>query len=191
MKTLLCAALIVLSCGFAVGQQYKVLYSFAGLQSGDGSQPLGDLVLDRSGNLYGTTLGGGNSVCSGCGTVFQLSPNADGSWTETVLYTFCSNVVNFQCLDGTFPRAGLVLDGAGNLYGTTSDGGNQACTIGSCGVVFQLSPPSVPGGSWAETVLYNFCSNEVNHQCLDGNNPQSQLARDAAGNSLCPSVRPG
>lgn len=107
--------------------QYKVLWTFAG-GSADGATPLGNLILDRLGNLYGTTYSGGNTTappCSGagCGTVFQLSPNPDGTWTNNILYAFCANYSNSACLDGAFPHAGLLIDGNGNLYGTTTVGG--------------------------------------------------------------------
>jgi uncharacterized repeat protein (TIGR03803 family) len=187
MKTLLCTAIVALTCTFALGQQYNVLWTFAGAPN-DGAGPMGDLIFDKVGNLYGTTYAGGSgsaALCeSGCGTVFSLSPNSDGSWTETVLYNFCTDHTDFQCLDGAFPRAGLVLDANGNLYGTTLNGGNQLCSFASrgCGVAFELSPPLFPGGTWIETVLYNFCADVLNFQCLDGAAPTSQLALDAAGN---------
>jgi uncharacterized repeat protein (TIGR03803 family) len=179
-----CAAVVILGCGFVLGQQYRVLYSFLGAASGDGYEPVSNLIFDHAGNLYGTTSGGGLTVGGcfyGCGTVFKLSPNSDGSWTETTIYRFCSNLVNGFCLDGEGPKAGLVFDAAGNLYGTTYVGGNCIYTGQYCGTVFELSPPK-SGGSWTETVIWNFCSNEVNSQCLDGSAPYSQLVLDAAGN---------
>lgn len=183
-KKLLWLSFLSLMCSFCAAQtQYNVLHSF-GSQAGDGAVPLGSLVLDRSGNLYGTTSLGGTSACGQCGTIFELSPNTDGSWTESVIYNFCSNVVNSKCADGSYPKAGLALDSSGNLYGTTFGGGSNSCTAfsGSCGVIFELSPPSQSGQSWTETVLYSFCSNEVNEQCLDGVQPKSQLIFDASGN---------
>jgi uncharacterized repeat protein (TIGR03803 family) len=114
------------------GWTESVLYSFGPEGSGDGVQPEGGLVMDRSGNLYGTTfVGGANDY----GTVFELSPNGDGNWTETVLYSFG------QYPDGRFPANSLVLDAHGNLYGTAS------------GIVFELTPGST---SWTETILYSF-----------------------------------
>jgi uncharacterized repeat protein (TIGR03803 family) len=187
MKTLLCTAVIVLSCSFAFGQQYKVLWSFGGGPT-DGEYPVSSLVFDRAGNLYGTTEGGGtSSACGfgGCGTLFQLAPNSDGTWNETVLYSFCTSYSSFFCLDGAYPRAGLVLDAAGNLYGTTQGGGSQSsCESGQngCGTVFELSPPSSRGGSWTETVLHNFCIEGLGDQCLDGSSPVSQLTLDTSGN---------
>lgn len=178
--------LAILCCGFAQGQ-YRVLYTLAGVPS-DGSFPVGNLIFDQVGNLYGTTELGGSSIgCGpgGCGTVFELSPALDGSWTETELYTFCSNYANEQCLDGAFPDAGLALDAAGNLYGVTGGGGMNSCAFRTpygCGTVFELSPPSSPGGPWAEAVLYNFCTRYADKTCLDGALPQSQLAFDESGN---------
>jgi uncharacterized repeat protein (TIGR03803 family) len=106
----------------------------------DGYYPLGSLAIDAAGNLYGTTTEGG---ADHAGTVFMLAPNADGSYSETVIYTFCS--IN-DCLDGDWPKAGLTLDAAGNLYGTTASGGD---VYG--GVVFKLAPGN--SGNWKETVL--------------------------------------
>jgi len=107
----------------------------------------GNLVFDRAGNLYGTTrLGGATPSCSGCGTVFKLSPNSDGTWTEAILYNFCSDDL---CQDGTPPVAGLIFDANGNLYGTTSTGGAPPCPPGTCGTVFEMSSPSLPGAATA------------------------------------------
>jgi uncharacterized repeat protein (TIGR03803 family) len=102
-----------------------VLYSFCPLNHcADGSVPSRGVISDANGNLYGTTLAGGNSNCdygTGCGVVFKLSPNADGTWTENVLHTFCP-LTNCNG-DGATPAAGLVFDSTGNLYGTTIFGG--------------------------------------------------------------------
>ncbi len=113
-----------------------VLHSFSGT-NGDGGSPRAELVLDGQGNLYGTTVAGGDSSCDppyGCGTVFKL----DTSGNETVLHSFSGDA------DGSFPYAGLVLDGQGNLYGTTFNGGLNTCDNGAsgegCGVVFKLTP---------------------------------------------------
>jgi uncharacterized repeat protein (TIGR03803 family) len=183
-KTFLCASLIVLSCSFAIAQtQYEVLWSFAGSPN-DGAMPLSNLVIDRAGNLYGTTeRGGATPSCAGCGTVFKLSPGSDGTWSETILYNFCSDFNTVLCLDGSLPKAGLIFDAKGNLYGTTSSGGANACPFiqGGCGTVFELSRPSSPSESWTETVLYNFCANYENSTCLDGAVPVAQLTFDAMG----------
>jgi uncharacterized repeat protein (TIGR03803 family) len=148
----------------------SVLHSFG--NGTDGSGPTSELVFDNSGNLYGTTTGGGNSICNnvGCGTVFELSPNSAG-WTETVLYSFCSASGSF-CPDGADPWAGVILDSAGNLYGTTYLGGGSAS---SNGVVFELSPNN--GGQWTEKVIYAF-----QNGAADGASPESALVFDNAGN---------
>ncbi len=184
-KLLLCALMLAISCAPILAQtQYKVLWSFAGGTS-DGAIPMGPLTFDKSGNLYGTTDAGGISTCSGgCGTVFELSPNGDGTWSNTILYSFCTSVFGNQCLDGAHPQARVIFDTAGNLYGTTVNGGGQDCSFDSrgCGTVFELSPPTVPGGGWTETVLHAFCADEMNNLCLDGGAPVSELTFDGLGN---------
>lgn len=98
---------------------------------GDGISPLADLVLDVSGNLYGTTYAGG---AYGGGTVFELIPTANGSWTEKILYSLGRSG------DGHYPEAGLILDAVGNLYGTTYYGGTGTGCDGNCGTVFEITP---------------------------------------------------
>ncbi|MGO9863446.1 MAG: choice-of-anchor tandem repeat GloVer-containing protein, partial [Terriglobales bacterium] len=134
-------------------------------------------VPGNLGNLYGTTLRGGahgspSGEDVGDGVVFELTPQPDGSWTETVLHSFGDGT------DGINPSAGLVLDHAGNLYGTTVGGGagGSSCS-GGCGTVFEVSPG--PNGQWTETLLYNFCSQA---NCTDGNAPAAGLIFDSAGN---------
>lgn len=164
----------------AVGQaQYKVLWSFGSIAN-DGFEPVSGLIFDGNGNLYGTTeAGGSGSIPSG--TVFKLSPNEDGTWSETIIYSFCSIS---GCTDGAAPVAGLVFDQGGNLYGTTIGGGTNYCQSaqGNCGTVFELSPPTAQGGAWTETVLYNFCSEGLKGGCQDGAEPTSQLTIDDSGN---------
>jgi uncharacterized repeat protein (TIGR03803 family) len=161
-------AILVMACSFATAQaKYKVLYSF-GTNPNDGYNPNGGLVFDNAGNLYGTAQFGGSQCHSECGIVFELSPSSNGSWTENILYNFCSQS---NCADGQFPQAGLVLDDSGNLYGTTESGGAHAG-----GTVFELSPPSAPGANWTETVLWSFGG------ANDGGTPFSKLTWDAAGN---------
>jgi uncharacterized repeat protein (TIGR03803 family) len=120
------AALLILAhlCSLSAAQTETVLYNF-GAYSGDGVAPTGGLIADASGNLYGTTIGGGAYCQSigGCGTVYQLSPSAGGVWTETILYNFCTTGDQNTCPDGALPNAGLTSDGSGNLYGTTTSGG--------------------------------------------------------------------
>lgn len=137
-KIVFCVALVILCCGLAFGQaQYKVLWSFAGAPT-DGAWPVGSLVSDGAGNLYGTTFiggdGSGSGCVGGCGTVFELSPNGAGGWTETILHNFCENYSGVNCPDGQAPQAGLVLDAAGNLYGTTVNGGGLPCLPASVAV---------------------------------------------------------
>jgi uncharacterized repeat protein (TIGR03803 family) len=107
----------------------QTLYSFD--CGPDGGNPWGGVTLDRLGNLYGTTSQGG---AYGYGTVFKLSPSPDGTWSETVLYTFTNGA------DGTYPRWGVVPDRLGRLYGVAT-GGAPPC---SCGTVFEILPPTFP-----------------------------------------------
>jgi len=175
------AATLILACSISEGQaQVNVLYSFGGYANHDGSQPQGKLVFDNAGNLYGTTVRGG---LNGYGTVFELSPSTDGGWTESILYNFCSQYSDYQCFDGAYPEAGLVIDSAGNLYGTSSQGGG-ICPRGTlgCGEVFELSPPAQLGDDWTYSALYKFCSVQQNGTCLDGAVPYSKLTFDAEGN---------
>lgn len=140
------------------------LYTFAG--GADGSSPrYTSLIVDDAGNLYGVTEFGGNA--SG-GTVFELSPQAGGGWTETVLYAFAGGAS-----DGANPFGGVVFDAAGNLYGSASDGGSSLCGDG-CGGIFQLSPQA--GGGWQERMIYFFQKSD------DGAEPDSLLIIDPAGN---------
>src|SRR6266851_2388500 len=155
----------------AVSEQ--TLYSFCSQANcTDGRQPNGGLIMDAAGNLYGTSSGGGNTCSSDagdCGVVFKLASDPSGTgWTETVIYNFCSRT---GCADGQFPLAGLVMDKAGNLYGTTAYGGNQ-----NTGVAFQLTPN--PNGTWTETVIYTFCQQTG---CADGWRPEGPMIMDAAG----------
>ncbi len=139
------------------GYAEKVVYAFHA--GSDGATPVGGLLSDQSGALYGTTLvGGGSAACStpsyasGCGTVFKLTPAGSG-FTETILYSFQGGN------DGANPGATLIEDGAGALYGTTQYGGANAsgCTspsgIAGCGTVFKLTPS---GSGYSETILYRF-----------------------------------
>jgi uncharacterized repeat protein (TIGR03803 family) len=154
-----------------------VLHTFCSLtQCSDGGSPQSSLILDSSGNLYGTAPYGGNinQACEDeCGIVFRLTPEAGGTWSETVLYKFCTLS---NCADGSTPYAGLIFDDSGNPYGTTSSGGVQTCYYG-CGVAFKLTPGS--GGTWTEDVLYSFC---LQSNCADGAQPSGGLVLDPAGN---------
>lgn len=141
---------------------FTLLNSFGGPLSSAGSNPNGDLAIDSSGNLYGTTQLGGNANCTNfpgpCGVVFELSPAQNGNWSETVLYNFRGPS------DGSFPYSGVVLDAIGNLYGTTNEGGSGKCndgegTVIGCGTVFELTPSQ---NGWSETHLYDFRNSEQN-----------------------------
>ncbi|MGA2694427.1 MAG: choice-of-anchor tandem repeat GloVer-containing protein [Terriglobales bacterium] len=178
IKIALYAALLATSCGLTFGQATeKVLWNFGG--PNDGTNPAGSLVFDHSGNLYGTTTAGGNQYSAG--TMFRLSPQSGGVWTESVLYNFCSDLGLDDCIDGQEPGAGLTFDRAGNLYGTTELGGKTCWAFyGTCGTVFKLARPQSPATTWTETVLYAFC---VSYDfCTDGLTPTSQVVFDAAGN---------
>jgi uncharacterized repeat protein (TIGR03803 family) len=143
--------------------EYSILHAFTGAP--DGQNPWESLTLDADGNIYGTTTLGGNSVATpcqprrgtlGCGTVFKLNPKG----VETILYNFNADA------NGASPTGNLLLDSAGNLYGTAQGGANNY------GVLFKLSSANVV------TVLYSFCS-EIN--CADGTIP-ADITSDSEGN---------
>jgi uncharacterized repeat protein (TIGR03803 family) len=143
------------------GWEETTLYRFCALTNcADGSDPSGALIFDSAGNLYGTTSKGGPSEN---GAVFELSPNADGSWAETVLYGFTGGN------DGAVPVGSLTFDSLGNLYGTAMGGGSNGL-----GVVFELTPQS--GGTWQFTGLYTFTGR------ADGGEPVGGLIFDSSGN---------
>ena len=192
-----------------------VLYRFCSQANcADGASPQAGVIFDSSGNLYGTTLAGGNQNCqvegSGCGTVFELQPS-QSAWTESVLYAFTGGSAGFAPFgglaldvvgnvygttgatvfeltpgvggqwnstiihyfgqgngDGNGSVAGVIFDGAGNLYGTAAAGGQFGF-----GAVFELTPNG--SGSWTETILYNFAGGN------DGATPESNLTRDSEG----------
>jgi uncharacterized repeat protein (TIGR03803 family) len=161
---ILAALGLVLNAGSAQAQTETVLYNFTG--GGDGGDSRSRLTSDGKGNFYGTTNYGGLS--GSWGTVFELSPNGSGGWTETVIYSFKGGA------HGSHPLfSGVIFDRAGNLYGTTYDGGG-GCDPNGCGTVFKLTPK---GSKWTQTVLYSFAGG-VN----DGFNPSAGLVMDAAGN---------
>jgi len=144
------------------GWTETVLYSFQG--GSDGASPvLGDLAFDSAGNIYGTTAAGG---AYNAGTVFKLMRSGN-SWSESVLYSFTGGS------DGSEPLGGVILDGAGNLYGTTMLGGEGFCAYGSsCGAVFELSRSA---SGWTETVLQSFYGGR------DGGYPIGGLAQGRYG----------
>jgi uncharacterized repeat protein (TIGR03803 family) len=122
----------------ASGWTETVIHAFA--DPSDGINPVGPLVRDDKGNLFGATVQGGGS---NAGTVFELSPTSDGGWTKSTIYVFSGGS------DGAYP-SGVISDGRGNIYGTTDNGGDTSC---SCGVVFELMHSK---GSWTEIVLHSF-----------------------------------
>lgn len=146
----------------------SVLYSFAG--GADGGRPFGTLILDSQGNLYGTTVEGGDLNCtvpgepsgSGCGTVFEVT----SAGKEKVLYAFTGQ------LDGSAPFSwtGLVRDSKGNLYGSTLDGGDfNYCKGAGCGTIFRVSPKG------KLDVLHTFTGGS------DGSEPFAGLSTDGKG----------
>ena len=158
-----CGVVFKLARGADGKWRETVLHNFAG---SDGQGPVGPLVFDNGGNLYGATVYGGPS-CSqlGCGVVFELVRGDGNKWTFKVLH-------DFAVTDGANPYAGLIFDSKGNLYGTTSYGGNTNACTGGCGVVFELAPDGK--GNWAETVLHEFAGE-------DGVGPVAPLLFDSAG----------
>ncbi len=136
-----------------------VIFSFA---EDDGEYADTDLETDNAGNIYGTTVLGGNF---GSGTVFQLSPTPNG-WVHTVLYSFTGGA------DGGEPYKGVSLDRAGNLYGTAVTGGSGSCE-GGCGVVYKLTKS---GGTWTQTVIHAFTGGD------DGSGPGARVTVDRSGN---------
>jgi uncharacterized repeat protein (TIGR03803 family) len=141
---------------------HQVLLSFNGT---DGSHPVAGLIADSSGNFYGTTDTGGQY---GEGTVYELSPNGMGGWTQTVLHNFQDNGA-----DGINPLSTLTFDSAGNLYGTTYQGGAH-----NYGTVYELSPS---GGTWTETILHNF---NIVDLVGDGALPQSGVIFNSSGDII-------
>jgi uncharacterized repeat protein (TIGR03803 family) len=139
-KAIVVLTFLVFTVSSAQAGNQKVLYTFTG--GVDGSQPYqAGVIFDPAGNLYGVTQYGG---AYGKGTVFQLTPSTGGAWTETVLHSFTAGT------DGQQPQGGLVIDGAGNLFGTTSGGGDRNA---ECGTVFELSPTD---SGWTFAVLHSF-----------------------------------
>src|SRR5579859_1707807 len=148
---LLFAIVLIFAVSASAEWKEKVLYSFQGLP--DGAYPAGSVVFDHAGNLYGATTYGGANNCPGvgeCGTVYQLQPPPQKGkpWREKTLYVFKGANHN----DGSSPSGGVLMDQAGNLYGTNAYGGTGKCQLfGSrtgCGTVYELTPPKQEGGSW-------------------------------------------
>lgn len=154
-------AVLEFSLGAGGNWTKTVIYNFTG--GADGTHPMGNLVFDDVGNLYGTTEEGG---AGHVGTVFKLSPSQGETWTETVIYAFA------QGAGGYSPFTGVTFDREGNLYGTTLNGG--ICSPYCGGTVFELSPSE--GGTWVESTLYSFPASQ------NGDAQPSALILDAFGN---------
>ncbi len=164
----------------------NVLYSFKG--GSDGQSPMSGLTIDAAGNIYGTTNTGGGVL--GDGTVFQLAPpvSVGDPWTESILFSFQGGD------SGKNPgAAGVVLDGAGNLYGVTRMGGHNVtgyCNSTGCGVIYKLAPPATAGAAWTETVLHYFDgargTNGVGTPIFDGKGSLYGMAGNGAVYRLGP-----
>jgi uncharacterized repeat protein (TIGR03803 family) len=159
----------------------KVLYSFQGGTT-DGALPVGGVVFDKQGNLYGVLQFYGPGSCAPigneCGAVFKLAPPAKQGdpWSETLIYKFGGKESN----DGESPNGGLIIDGQGNLYGVTAYGGTGDCILlgvkAGCGTVYEISLPKQKGEAWKETILYSFPTTK------QGYVPDGNLVFDGVGN---------
>jgi uncharacterized repeat protein (TIGR03803 family) len=171
---------LIVSLYSAQAQTFTVIHSFSGNQ--DGATPIASLTIDAGGNIYGSTLAGGDKsqfpcLPGGCGVVFKLS-RRNSSWTLNPLYSFTGGA------DGVAPGAPVSFGPGGLLYGSTIGGGaiNSNCmgAYPGCGVVFTLHPRPTACSSvvcpWTENVIYQFAN------VYDGQYPQGSLAFDAAGN---------
>src|SRR3569833_4538100 len=153
-------ALLAASSLPAVAATETVLYAFKG--GTDGKGPVGALVRDASGALYGTTRYGGWNKCSdvsGCGTVFKLTPPAGGSttWAHTVIHRFTGGA------DGANPAGGLIMDANGELYGIAGE------------TFFRLTPPATGKTAWIKRNLYTFRGGP------DGSDPHPDIFMAANG----------
>jgi uncharacterized repeat protein (TIGR03803 family) len=157
---------VVVFTGSTIAQTERVLYNF--LNQADGFHPQGNLLPDGAGGFYATVIEGGTTDCDACGAVIHLTPptQAGASWNEAVIYDF-----NKGRRDGNAPQGNLVKDSAGNLYGTTLQGGPQ-----NAGTVYQLSPPAQSGDPWTETLLHTF-----SRLTTDGNYPVAGLVSGPGG----------
>jgi hypothetical protein len=162
------------------GWKEAVVYSFQG--GHDGATPTSGLIADNGGRLYGTTQAGGGATSSncaidGCGTVFELIPNSNGTWSEKVLHSFQGGS------DGASPTGGLVWDSNGNLFGTTENGGSTPCYFGlGCGTVFELHHTS---SGWVKSTIYQFVGG------TDGMSPIGNLTVDSVGRLYGPTLYGG
>jgi uncharacterized repeat protein (TIGR03803 family) len=147
------------------GYAESVLYSFK--SSPDGAAPNGELIADRSGTLYGTTLNGGTGCPAsvGCGIAFALR-RSGSAYVESILYTFGGGH------DAAFPDGGLLAGRGGTLYGNSADGGSAYCFHTGCGAVYELEPS---GKTYTDRVLYGFKGGP------DGQFPLGTLLRKRGG----------
>ena len=143
---------------------FETVHAFPECSGGscrEGSAPGGNLAMDSAGNFYGTTAQGGKN---GVGTIFQLTPDGSGGWHLSTIYSFCSED---DCADGAVPQATLIIDSAGNLYGTTQGGGEQE----GSGVGFKLQHSA---NGWELIVIHNFCGVDAHtpdDDCMGGATP--------------------
>jgi len=160
LAALMIVTIIFVFAHAASAQKFKVLHVFDGK---DGANPQGPLIFDAAGNLYGVTFNGGlssgNCWDGSCGTVYELTPNGDGTWIHKVLHYFTGD-------EDSNPEMGVIFDAAGNLYGMTNGGPHS-------GNVYELTPQI--GGDWSYGVLYQMGG------AYDGN-PGGGMIFDAAGN---------
>ena len=173
---------------------YSVIYNFCSTHvaghptvCSDGESPTGRLVIDSSGNLYGTTDLGGN--VNDAGKVYKLSKSGS-TWSLSTLYNFCPDKIgSVECDDGDDPLSGLTYagqasgtsyDGTSPLYGSTYVGGSDSAGSYGNGVIFELT---LSGGTWSESVLHTFCPAcaELCYSCSDGERPIGQMILDGAG----------
>jgi hypothetical protein len=147
------------------GYAESVIYSFK--SSPDGADPNGELIVDRSGTLYGTTLNGGTGcpAAVGCGIAFALR-RSGSSYVESILYTFGGGH------DAAFPSGGLLAGRGGTLYGNSADGGSAYCFHTGCGAVYELEPS---GKTYTDRILYGFKGGP------DGQFPLGTLLRKRGG----------
>jgi uncharacterized repeat protein (TIGR03803 family) len=167
-----CGGVFKLTPNGSGGFSESLIYTFQG--GADGAAPYAELYVDSSGALYGTTAEGGSGTCLyggtdyGCGTVFKLTPDSSGTYTESVIYAFQGGT------DGAYPSAGLVADSLGALYGTTQNGGDSS----SNGTVFKLSPKKK---GYAEKVLHRFGGCSTSSAPCDGAIPWATLYLSPSG----------
>jgi uncharacterized repeat protein (TIGR03803 family) len=158
IRAIAASAVFILSLAAATATTTNIIFSF---DEADGEYADTDLETDTAGNIYGTTVLGGDF---GSGTVFKLSHTSTG-WVQTVLYSFTSGA------DGGEPYKGVTIDRQGNLYGTAVTGGSGSCE-GGCGVVYKLTNS---GGTWTQTVIHAFTGGD------DGSGPGARVTLDPGG----------